>query len=830
MVVVACVALLLTTVLLWADRLPLAGSEALALHGAVALAAAWRGGPRMILLVALAGLPVVAMITTSARLLAERWPGDGADALVAGSVCEFPRLQAGTWRFVLTADADSRSRGVPERVLVSWYEAPDRPARPPVPGERWQLNLRLRPPRGLSNPGTFDYERWLFSARIGATGWVRAAAGNGRIAGATACRAAGWRAATARRIESALPGRESAPYVLGLAIGAYQALPEEEWDRLRRTGTIHLVSISGFHIALAAAPAAFLGLALGRFILATGRRCRPRVVAAWTAAAAAGAYGVLAGFSVPTARSVVAVAIVAILVTFRRAVTVPQLLASVVLAVLVVEPLAPLVPGFWLSFAGVMILAVVASALAAGRARPGPVRLLLATQLAVTVGLAPLLALFFGQFPASGLVANLVAVPAFSVVLLPLTLAGTAAAWLAPGIGATLLGFAADGFDAWRWFLGWCASLPGGLWYLPEAGRGAQLIALLGAVSVLWPAPWPGRWLGFAMLTGLLAAGLPPVAAGGLRVTVLDVGQGLAVLVQTARHTLLYDAGPAFRASDAGERVVVPVLQAVGVRQLDALVISHADADHRGGAASVLERYPDTRVLGPVARTPEAPAGPCEAGIAWRWDGVLFEILHPPAGVTAADDNASSCVLRVSAARARLLLPGDIEAAEEQALAAQPDFAPVDLVLAPHHGSRTSSSAAFVRATRPAWVIVPAGYRNRWGFPARQVVERWREAGACVLNTADVGALRFEAGAEGSFRILRAERASAPGIWLARPPVTARGAQGIVTSDCCGTGAHARDRDCRRLGDGAHPSVFRRGRGDHSRAPVDAQARSGGTA
>ncbi len=772
MVAAASGALLLATLLLWARWLPVSGAEALALLFVGALAAAWRGGRRAVLLTVLAGLPVAGTVTTATRLLAERWPDseERPDITVSGAVCEFPRAQPGSWRFVLGADAESRARGVPERVLVSWYDDPGRPAIPPAPGERWRLHLRLRPPRGLSNPGTFDYERWLFSQRIGATAWVRESAANGPVPGSpAACPPAAWRAATAQRVGAALAGREAAPYVLGLAIGAYQALPEAEWDKLRRTGTIHLISISGFHIALVAAPAALLGLALAQALLAAGWRCRPRVLAAWTAVGAAGAYGALAGFSVPTARSVIAVAIVAAFVTCRRTATVPDLLSCVVLGVMLAEPLAPLVPGFWLSFAGVMVLAAVAAGQPAGRVRPGPIRLLLVTQVAMTVALAPLLVAFFGQFPASGLLANLVAVPAFSLVLLPLTLAGTAAAWLAPGPGAWLLGLAADGFDAWRWFIGWCADLPAAVWHLPEPSPGAVLIAGAGAISAIWPPPWPGRWLAPCMLTGLLVAAAPPVPAGGLRVTALDVGQGLSVLVQTASHALLYDAGPAFRDSDAGERVVVPVLQSLGVQQLDVLVISHGDADHRGGAASVLERHPGARVLGPAGASAAARAGPCEAGIAWRWDGVLFEVLHPAGGDTHRDDNASSCVLRVSAPGARLLLPGDIEAREEGELASGSALGRVDLLLAPHHGSRTSSSPAFVDGTQPRHVIVSSGYRNRWRFPASEVVGRWHAAGACVLNTAEAGALSFESGTLQGFQLRRAERVAAPGIWLARP-------------------------------------------------------------
>jgi competence protein ComEC len=771
MVAITLAALALVTALLWSPVVPASGGAAAVGLGAACLAAAGAGRRRLALRVALAGLPATLAMGVAGHLVASRWAdGVPSGVTVTGSVCEFPRAQPGAWRFVLDVD-EGGSAPVPRRILVNWYDGPARPTVPPAPGERWRLDLRLKAPRGLSNPDTFDYERWLFAAGIGATGSVRPAAVNGRVAGAArGCPAASWRAGAARRISAVLAGRESAPYVLGLAIGAYQALPEPEWDRLRRTGTVHLISISGFHIALVAAPAALAGAALGWLALGAGRQCRPRAVGAWTAAAAAAGYGLLAGFTVPTARSVVAVLLVALLATSRRVVTVPELLAAVAFVVLLVEPLAPLAPGFWLSFAGVVVLA----GLAAGwRPRAGPagaVGGLVRTQLAMTVGLTPLVAGFFGQVPVSGLVANLVAVPAFSAVLLPVTLLGAALVGIAPEAGGWLLHRAADGFDLWRTFVAWCAGWPGGVWLLPGAPAAAQLVAGLGAVLVLWPRPAPGRWLGLAMLAGLWGPAESPVAAGQFRVTVLDVGQGLAVLVQTARHTLLYDAGPAYRASDAGERVVVPVLQAFGVRRIDTLILSHADADHRGGAASVLERYPASVVRG----APPGPSGPppsgCRAGLAWQWDGVYFEVLHPPPGRLPARDNAQSCVVRVSAGAARLLLTGDIEAAEEAVLAAARGFGPVDLMLAPHHGSRSSSTAPFVAATRPRFLVVSAGHRNRWGFPAGDVVARWRAAGACVLTTAEEGAIRFDTGPWPGLRWRRSERRAAPGIWLARPP------------------------------------------------------------
>lgn len=771
MVAAACAALVLSTLLLWSAVTVVSTVQLLVILLLAALLASWRSGSRGLTLLLLAGLPVVAASAAANLLLAGRWPDvrDGTDVVVSGSICAFPTKRPGSWRFVLTTDAPSRARGLPERVLISWYDRGSQVATPLEPGQHWRLTLRLRSPRGLSNPGAFDYERWLFSQHIGATGWVRDSAVNQRISGdATTCPGADWRAAIARRVAAALDGRPAAPYILGLAVGAYQALPEEEWDKLRRTGTIHLISISGFHIALVAGPAALFGLCLARLLLAAGRRCRPRVIAAWTGMIAAGLYGLLAGFSVPTVRSLVAVALVAVLATLRRTITGREMLGSVVLGVLIVEPLAPLVPGFWLSFAGVIVLGTVAMAFRTRTASPGPVRLLLVTQVGMTVGLAPLLIVFFGQLPLSGTLANLVAVPAFSFVLLPLTLVGTGLVMVVPSAGVAVLGVTADCFDLWRWFLNWCADLPLAVWYLPAPGPFALVLAGVGVVSALWPPPWPGRWLGPGMLAGLLAAGGGPVPAGDLRITVLDVGQGLSVFVQTAGHALLYDAGPAFRDSDAGERVVVPALQSMNVRHLDTLLISHPDADHRGGAGSVLARYPTGLLLGTGLESRRAL--PCKAGSRWRWDGFDFEILHPPAGALPADDNAGSCVLRISGAGASLLLPGDIPASVEETLVSHPDFGPADLVIAPHHGSRTSSSRRFVEATRPRFVVFSTGFRNRWRFPASEVLERWRGSGACALDTGVEGALQFAVSGGSGLRLVSSQRQVAGGLWLARPP------------------------------------------------------------
>jgi competence protein ComEC len=777
----AILAVLLALLLLFGQRLP---PDYLLIAAAIAalVVGALLAGRRGLILAGLVVLVGARVVFSIHGALADRLPPDrtGTDLSVTGSICEFPRRMDGSLRFVLETRLPDAATGVPQRILVTWYDTA-----PEIwPGEVWQLQLRVRPPRGSANPGTFDYERWLFSEGIGATGWVRDSGDNRRLsAGQPVCRASRARAVLARRMMAPLAGREAAPYVLGLSVGAYQALAAEEWELLRRTGTVHLISISGFHIALVAGPFALVGLWLARGLLALGFSCRPRLWAGWTAVCAAACYGVLAGFSVPLLRSVVMLLTAAILLSLRRAVGAPTIFAAVLLAVLLVEPFAPLVPGFWLSFAGVAILVRVAadSPFAVHPVIRSPpslcrrvlarfahaCRLLLLVQMAMTVCLAPLTLLFFGQLPLAGAIANLAAVPAFSLVLVPLTLLAAGCAAFSPDASIPLLVLAADCFDVWRRFLSWCAGLPHAVWYLPAPGVIALLLAATGVLWFLWPRPWPGRALGPLLLLGLLSGSTPAVPIGGLRILVLDVGQGLSVLVQTASHALLYDAGPLFRNGDAGQRVVVPALQSLGIRQLDRMVISHADADHRGGALSVLERYPQVQVSGAA---PEGGSSePCSVGQAWDWDGVHFEILHPVPDPRPMSDNNASCVLLIKASGLRVLLPGDIEAEAEHDLVARGLEGPVDLLLAPHHGSRTSSSPEFVAASSARRVVFSAGHANRWRFPVADVVSRWRAAGACLFNTAEEGALQFELSSSGGLTLARRQRAQAFGVWLARP-------------------------------------------------------------
>jgi competence protein ComEC len=486
---------------------------------------------------------------------------------------------------------------------------------------------------------------------------------------------------------------------------------------------------------------------------------------------AAAGYALLAGWGVPAQRTVLMLALVALL---RSAgLRWPSLLVLLAAAagVAVFDPWALLQPGFWLSFAAVALL-MLSDAEAAGPAvdRRGPQRLLraaragLRTQAIASLGLAPLTIVFFQQVAVVGFVANLVAIPLVTLLITPLALLGvllpplwTAAAWAVAALDR---------------LLGALAALPWATFGAPAAPAWAVGLGLVGLAVLLLPLPWRLRGLGAPMLLPLLAPAPLPPAAGAVEVIVADVGQGSAVLVRTRRHLLVYDAGPRYAPEvDAGQRVLLPLLRARGEARIDRLVLSHRDVDHVGGAAALLAGVEVASIAsslepGHPLRRAGVPHEPCAAGGRWQWDGVDFEWLHPLPGASGASPNALSCVLRVQAADGRsLLLAGDIEAAQEAALVARAGARlRAQVLVVPHHGSRTSSSEAFVQAVAPGTAVVQAGYRNRFGHPAPAVEARYAALGVELLRSDHCGAWTWTA--EGS---TRCEREAGARYWHHRP-------------------------------------------------------------
>lgn len=661
-------------------------------------------------------------------------PGlEGRTLWLEGRVVGLPTRTAHGVRFELQG-ARSRRADLPQRLQLSWFDGP-----PLRAGEQWRLAATLQRPVGLLNPHGPDLEAQLLARRIGATGTVKAGQLLAPVAG-------GWRDRLRQRLLAIdAHGREAA--LVALVLGDGTGLARHDWQTLQATGTVHLLVISGQHIGLVAGLLYGLVAGLARWGLWPARL--PWLPSACgLAMAAALAYGWLAGAGVPVQRACLMLAVVLLWrLRFRHlGAALPLLLALV--AVLLVEPLAALLPGFWLSFAAVATLAYCFSARLGGWR---PWQAWTRAQWVIAIGLLPVLLATGLPVSLSAPLANLVAVPWVSLAVLPLALLGTLLLPLG-GVGEALLWLAGGLLDGLFRLLALVAQQRPA-WLPPVLPWWAWLLVCLGTWLLLLPRGVPLRGLGGVML---LALSVPRATLpfGHVEVWQLDVGQGLAVLLRTRHHDLLYDAGPARGDTDLGERVVLPTLRKLGVRRLDLLLVSHAHADHAGGAAAIARGLPVRRAIGGEALQ-DLQLQPCASGEQWAWDGVHFSLWRWADGQSSND---RSCVLLVEAQGERLLLAGDMEAAAEQAWLAATDTPRMDWLQAPHHGSRSSSTEAFIRATAPRGVLVSRGRNNSFGHPHAQVVERYRRHGVVMHDTAVEGALRLVLGRHGAVESVREQR------------------------------------------------------------------------
>ena len=659
---------------------------------------------------------------------------------LVGTVEDLPEHEPSQTRFLFKVDTDLSQpeplRG--RRLRVSWRDA-DATRRGSVQaGQRWRMKLRLKAPRGLRNPGGTDAEKYAFAQRIAANALVRQPGAAERLADARGLQA--WREQVSARIATAIP-HDTSRFIRALAIGDTRAISDDDWLLLRANGLTHLIAISGSHVALVSGFFAALVFGLWWLVPSLARLMPRQVAAALAATAGALAYAAAAGFAVPTVRTALMIAAVSLALGGRRRVPPFDALALAVILVLLYDPLSVLGAGFWLSFMGVAWLMW---CLPQGGRQP--VREFLSAQGVATVGLLPMAVLLFGQVSMAGPLANLVAVPWWSLVVVPLSLLGGALESLQAGLGAWPLRTAAWCFDrSWSLFE-WLGRSPLALWWVAESRWFALPLALVGAFWLLMPRGMPGKPLALLLWLPLLWPDRQSPPTGVAEVTVVDVGQGLSVLVRTANHTLLYDTGPAMRDGfDAGERAVLPVLRAKGTRRIDRVVVSHADNDHAGGLEAVRAAYPLPSLLGPEGSGLEG-ARNCVAGDAWEWDGVRFRFLHPTPYFPYLA-NESSCVLRMETRQGVLLLTGDIgEIIERELVRREPAALLADVVVVAHHGSETSSDLAFVNATQARHAIMSTGYGNLYRHPRPGIVRRWRDAGASVWDTARTGAITFRLG------------------------------------------------------------------------------------
>ena len=657
---------------------------------------------------------------------------DGAAVELRGTIIGLPKVSGPQTQVDLEVEAiepwPTCAGALPRRLRLSWYDAPV-----VIPGERWQLRVKLRSVRGFQNPVGFDYEAWSLAAGIDGGGSVRY--------GKRHADAPGWswdRFRLDLRERYAALSLEHAGIDLALLTGDGGLMDDADWSLFRVTGTVHLMVISGLHLTIVAT----LGVALGRTIA----RSRPALLArsgtAWFGCCVGGVlvtlYACLAGWGVAVLRAWVATVLVLLILPLGRRVSLPRMFSLVGAIVLTCDPLAPLQAGFWLSFGAVAVLL----AQFAPRIEPSStVRALAMAQIVLATGMVPALIATIGSVAWVAPIANLVAVPIVSVIVVPLDLVAgvliTSGAKV--GVWVAQLADAIVGF-----VVAYLRALAQFDWTSWRSARSASalVVSSMACGLLMLPLSWRHR----ALLVPCVLLPLVPMDThlmhGQFAMTVLDVGQGLSVIVETARHRLLYDAGPRFPSGfDLGAAVVVPNLRRDGGNALDTVVLSHADLDHVGGYEAVATAMDVRVILGGEPVTGLDALRACRAGDGWQWDGVLFRIVHPKSAT--ASDNDSSCVLSIESGGRRAMLPGDVTLNGESALPYRALGAPIDFLLAAHHGSRSSSSASFVAWSRPRIVVFSAGFMNRFGHPHRDVVCRFAAVGSRTLSTARSGAVTW---------------------------------------------------------------------------------------
>lgn len=729
----------------------------------VGLLAWWKSRPLRWTGAVLVGFALAGLHAADALALQLPPDWEKREITVVGRVVELPEHQPRRTTFALRVDDDGGQPGpLRDRLLeLSWYD--DFDGTPTGrdrlrAGQRWRLSVRVEAPRGLRNPGRFDSEKHAMAGRVTARGHVREPATAQLQSPARGIDA--WRERMSDRITAAVPS-DGARFVRALALGDTRALSDADWMTLRANGLTHLIAISGFHVGLVAGFAALLAAAFWWTWPGLGRRCPRPVAMALAGLLGALVYAAVAGFALPTVRTALMIAVVAGVRAARRPASTLEALALAGIAILLVDPLAILGAGFWLSFFGVAWLLWCLPD--AGRR---PLRDLVSAQGVATVGLLPLAAALFGEASLAGPLANLVAVPWWSLVVVPLSLLGTLLEAVHAGWGGWAWRLATWCFEASWPLFDWFSASGLALWWLPEPRWFALPLALIAAFWLLLPRGLPGKPLAVLLWLPLLWPDRRLPAHGEAELQVLDVGQGMAILVRTANHALLYDMGPAAPGYDAGERVVLPALRALGVRRLDRAVASHGDGDHAGGFDAVVAALPVGRTEAPDG-APVAVGHHCIAGTAWDWDGVGFRYLHPTPFFPYLG-NEASCVLRIGTAHGSVLLTGDIGEVVERGLVHRAAEDPADaieaeVVLVAHHGSGSASDPTFIAATGARHALVSNGHGNRFGHPKPDVVARWQAAGASVRTTADGGALTVRL-APGGPRV-ETRRAAHPRLW-----------------------------------------------------------------
>ena len=712
-----------------------------------------------------AGIALSAMIAgilastyVAKNVLDKRLPEslEGQDLILQGKIIDIPDIRNDGTRFRLKVSqaylADNEMHQektllpVKGIVRLGWFQH----VAPLKAGEIWQFRARLKRPSGFVNPGGFDYEKWLFTQGISATGYVRSGkqaylAQIERLEEAPWWSVNHWRQVIQQRIQNVVANKEAASILSALVVAERSRLNDRQWQLFRDTGTSHLIAISGLHIAVVAGFAFLPIMLLWQLFPRLNERVPLRVAGSIAGVFFATAYALMAGFSLPTQRALLMVVIALVGLMSRRNYSASQILAVAMLAVLLLDPLAPMGASFWLSFVAVALILIFLKR----QMQQTSSLYLIKLQLVLSLAMLPLTLFFFNSASISAPLANLFAIPWVSFIVVPLGLLAVVLMPFSAFIAGVLFNMAALAIEWLMALLAYLNGLPFAQLSIAQIPWPYLLAAFMGALYTLMPRGFPGHWLGIMLILPALLFNPPTPAENTFKFTLLDVGQGMAAVIQTQKHVLIYDTGTRLSDTfDIGKLVLIPYLKGQGLKQIDTLIISHEDNDHRGGAASLLKAVQVNSVLSsaPASILPEQTIKPCQSGQEWQWDGIDFKILSPDKSAynQQLKDNNMSCVLRVSNQYHSLLLTADIETnVESELIKNQPKALKVDVLSIPHHGSKTSSSDAFINATSPKLGVIPVGYRNRFHHPANKVLQRYQQHHVKLLDTSNEGALEI---------------------------------------------------------------------------------------
>jgi len=672
---------------------------------------------------------------------------EGETVIIVGEIVSLPEIIDSGVRFEFQISEIKSQAGInlenPGKVRLGWY----RQDVTIQPGEHWRLHVRLKRPYGFSNPGGFDYEGWLFQHRLRATGYVRIREQNDLILKAAPFSVNYQRYLLQALINKIHVGDFEKSFLSALSLGDRSKISVKQWQTLTQTGTSHLLAISGLHIGLVAGLFFIIGRWLWAFAGSLPLHISSQRFAALAGLSGALMYAALAGFSIPTQRALIMLSVWMLSLFFNRKYASSDIITISLLAVLIIDPFAAMDAGFWLSFIAISIIAYgmmcrLQSNISGWRNvwwKWGRVQYL------VAVGLFPVLVLWFQQYPLVGILANIIAVPYISLIVVPLVLLGIILLLISFPTGEFILQLAGQALGFLWPFLEYLSRLEFNLWHSASPSPLVFVAGMAGVLILLMPKGMPARWTGLFWLVPLLLPHAESPKADSFLLAQLDVGQGLASVIQTQNHALIYDTGDKFsQRFNAADAVIIPFLKHQNILRPDLLLVSHGDRDHIGGARVLLTKYPEMQVLTSIEeKIVHSNMDKCVAGQRWQWDGVNFEILSPNYSEDYRGNN-SSCVLKVSNDHYSILLAGDIEQLVESRLVrTQADKLSAKLLIAPHHGSKTSSSPDFIDKVSPEIAIFPVGYRNRFGFPKQDIISRYESRQVKILNTARDGALLF---------------------------------------------------------------------------------------